>query len=313
MKVSILCMAFNHEKYIRNALEGFVNQKTDFDYEVIIHDDASTDGTADIIREYAEKYPHLIRAIYQTENKYSQRVDIVRSIMVPVAEGEYYAICEGDDYWTDENKLQLQVDILDRNPGYSACVHNCRKLDLMTGEQTVMYPEEDRDLGVPDVLQGGSCCYQTASLVCRREAFAEFPPFLPGFFDYPFSIHLAILGPIRYLGRVMSVYNVGTASSWTTANRKDMRKNAIFHNWVSKMLKLVDEYTGFAYREQIAGLVLYNDYKALYFEEKYAEMRKPEFRRLYSQESLSSRVKMRLKQYFAPLYHQYRKRKYGAP
>lgn len=310
MKVSVFCMAYNHEKYIRSTLEGFVSQKTSFDYEVLVHDDASTDGTADIIREYAEKYPHIIKPIYQTENQYSQRKDIYLQILYPMAGGEYIATCEGDDYWTDENKLQLQVDFLDQHPEYSACVHNSRKLEMMTGRETVMYPQEDRDLRVTDVLNGGSCCFQTASRVCRREAFLNRPPFLPGIFDYPFAIHLAILGPIRYLGRVMSVYRVGTESSWTAGNRKNMHRNALFHQYVSRMLGQVNEYTNFAYTEQIEALILFNDYKALYFDEKYDEMRKPAFRALYRKESMADRCKMRLKQHLRPLYHLYRRIKY---
>lgn len=311
MKVSILCIAYNHEKHIRKALDGFVSQKTNFDYEVIVHDDASTDRTADIIREYAQKYPQLIKPIYQTENKYSQQVDIVGDIMLPVASGQYLATCEGDDYWTDETKLQLQVDFLDRNPDYIACVHNCWLHDLSTNQKTIMYPQEDKDLHVLDVIKGGSCCYQTASVVCRREAYLDVPPFVPNFFDYPLAIHLAILGPIRYMGRIMSVYNVGTASSWTVASQKDLDRGAIFHRFVSDMLKQVDEYTGFIYTEQIRELIHYNNYKALYFEEKYSELRSPEYRSLYQQESFASRFRMYLKQYFPPLYHLYRNLKYN--
>lgn len=310
MKVSVLCTAYNHEKYIRSALEGILSQKTDFDYEVLVHDDASTDGTAGIIREYAERYPQLIKPIYQSENQYSKRRDLYREILIPEAKGTYIAICEGDDYWIDENKLQMQVDFLDQNSSYAACVHNCYKLDMMTDCRTVMYGEADYDIQTADVLVGGSCCYQTASLLCRREAFSDLPPFVPGFFDYPFSIHLSLLGPIRFLGRIMSVYRVGTESSWTTANKKDMHKNAMFHTYVSQMLQAVNDYTNHAYDQQIRELVCYNNYKALYFDEKYSEMRAPEYRELYRRESRASKIKMRLKQYFAPLYHVYRRLKY---
>lgn len=312
MKVSVLCMAYNHEKYIRDALEGFVGQKTDFDYEVLVHDDASTDGTADIIREYAEKFPEIIKPVYQTENQYSRGRDIYLEILCPMAAGEYIATCEGDDCWIDENKLQLQVDFLDRNPGYSACVHNSYKLEMMTGRKTVMYGDTDYDIQTPDVLKGGSCCFQTASRICRREAFFDRPPFLPGIFDYPFAIHLSILGPIRYLGRIMSVYRVGTESSWTANNRKNMHRNALFHKYVSRMLRQVNEYTDFAYQDQIEDLILYNDYKELYFDEKYSEMRKPQYRALYQKESMASRCKMRMKQHLGPVYHLYRRIKYGS-
>lgn len=310
MKVSVICMAYNHEKYIANALEGFVSQKTNFDYEVLINDDASTDRTASIIAEYAQRYPEIIKPVYQKKNLYSTDTDIILDILLPLAKGKYLAFCEGDDYWTDENKLQLQVDFLDAHPEYIACVHNTSKLEMMTNKETVMYGTEDYDITTPDVLKGGSCCYHTSSRVCRREALTNLPPFLPYIMDYPMAIHLSLLGPIRFMGRIMSVYRVGTESSWTTSNRRNMHRNAIFHKQVSHMLRQVNEYTNFAYNAQIKDLVLYNDYKELYFDEKYTQMRQPEFRVLYEQESVSARVKMRLKQYFAPLYHLYRRIKY---
>ncbi len=122
--VSIRCITYNHEPYIRQCLEGFVMQKANFRFEAIVHDDASTDGTADIIREYAEKYPDIIKPIYETENQYSKHDGSIRRIMDEHMHGKYIAICEGDDYWTDPLKLQKQVDFLEAHPDYSLCFHN---------------------------------------------------------------------------------------------------------------------------------------------------------------------------------------------
>ena len=123
-KVSISCLAYNHEPYISKCLDGFIMQKTDFPFEVLIHDDASTDRTADIIREYEAKYPDIIKPIYQTENKYSKGIGITKTYQFPRAKGKYIAMCEGDDYWTDPLKLQKQVDFLEKNEEYSACFHD---------------------------------------------------------------------------------------------------------------------------------------------------------------------------------------------
>lgn len=125
--VSVFCLAYNHEKYIRRTLEGFVNQKTNFKYEVLINDDASTDDTSSIISQYAQKYPDLIKPIYQKENVYSQGVNIVNDILKPLCHSKYVAFCEGDDYWISDNKLQLQYDALEENPDCSVAVHkvNC--------------------------------------------------------------------------------------------------------------------------------------------------------------------------------------------
>ena len=122
--VSICCITYNHAPYIRQCLDGFIMQKTNFKYEILIHDDASTDGTADIIREYEAKYPDIFKPIYQTENQYSKGKNISATYNWPRAVGKYIAQCEGDDYWIDPLKLQKQVDFLEANSEYSMCFHS---------------------------------------------------------------------------------------------------------------------------------------------------------------------------------------------
>lgn len=125
--VAIQCITYNHEPYIRDALEGFVMQKTDFPFVAIVHDDASTDGTAAIIREYAEKYPDIIKPIYEYENQYSKPDGSLGRVMyeaVLATGAKYVAICEGDDYWTSQIKLQKQSIFLEKHIEYSMCFHN---------------------------------------------------------------------------------------------------------------------------------------------------------------------------------------------
>lgn len=116
--VSILCDTYNHEGFIKETLEGFSNQKTTFPFEIIIHDDASTDKTASIVKEFADQYPLIIKCILQKENQYSQKINFWSDITFPMARGKYIALCEGDDYWIDELKLQKQVDFLESNNEY---------------------------------------------------------------------------------------------------------------------------------------------------------------------------------------------------
>lgn len=124
-KLAIHCITYNHEPYIRECLEGFVMQQTDFPFIAIVHDDASTDGTAAIVREYAAKYPDIITPIYETENKYSTgELGNIMLDAIKATGAEYVAYCEGDDYWTDPHKLQRQVDFLDSHPDFSMCYHN---------------------------------------------------------------------------------------------------------------------------------------------------------------------------------------------
>lgn len=123
--VSICCTTYNQEKYIRDSIEGFLIQKTTFPIEIIVHDDASTDNTALIVKEYAKKHPDLIVPIYQAENQYSQGIKPWPNFVFPRARGKYIALCEGDDYWTDPNKLQKQVDFLEKNPEYGLVHCDC--------------------------------------------------------------------------------------------------------------------------------------------------------------------------------------------
>ena len=176
IRVSVICTAYNHEKYIAKALDGFVNQKTDFRYEVIVHDDASTDGTVAIIREYEKRYPDIIRVIYQTENQYSKGIRIMDDIIYPEITGEYVALCEADDYWINDNKLQMQVDFLDRNPSYSAVTHNSIFKDEKNSNEWVQYQQDnDEKLNIGwDAFDSTSYEYVLLSGDINVEAYAFF-------------------------------------------------------------------------------------------------------------------------------------------
>ncbi len=138
--VSICCLVYNHEEYLKQALDSFLMQKTTFPFEIIIHDDASTDNSANIIKEYTLKYPNLFKPLYQTENQKSK----VKSGMnprfnFPRAKGKYIAICEGDDYWTDPYKLEKQVNLLENNSHLIAC-HHWQKIAKYENGKYVEYP-----------------------------------------------------------------------------------------------------------------------------------------------------------------------------
>src|SRR5690625_1611286 len=134
--VSISCRTYNQEKFIRAAIEGILMQKTTFPVELIIHDDASTDSTTDIIRDYESKYPHIIKTIYQEENQYSKGIKIGVKYIHPQIKGKYYAVCEGDDYWIDPLKLQKQADILEKNDEVGIVHTGFIKYDMINNTKT---------------------------------------------------------------------------------------------------------------------------------------------------------------------------------
>jgi len=170
-KVIIRCTVYNHEPYLRDCLEGFVMQQTNFPFKAVVHDDASTDNSAAIIREYAEKYPHIIEPIYQKENLYSKEDGSFSNAINDAILGRspYIAYCEGDDYWIDPLKLQKQVDFLDANPDYSMCFSACK----IKKEQGCTFPGfegekiESRDYSATEMLQ--TWRVPTASICIRAE------------------------------------------------------------------------------------------------------------------------------------------------
>jgi glycosyltransferase involved in cell wall biosynthesis len=151
--LSICCNTHNHQDYIREAIEGFLMQKTTFPIEIIIHDDASTDNTAKIIKEYADKHSGLIFPVLQKENQYLQGVNIAATFMYPRARGKYIARCDGDDYWTDPCKLQKQVDFLEENKEYVLSYHN---VDLVDKDKNLIFKNNGHkeDFGKIDLMKG---------------------------------------------------------------------------------------------------------------------------------------------------------------
>lgn len=213
--VAIKCNTYNQEPFIRECLEGFVKQNTNFKFVAIVHDDASSDKTADIIREYEKKYPEIIKPIYETENQYSKHDGSLARIMdsaIAATGAKYVAMCEGDDYWTDSYKLQKQVDFLEKNEDYVLCFHRCRVLDQKTG---TFHTESVRDMQgestILDIAEGNYI--HTPSVVYRViyqviEDRKNMPPDMP-VGDYVLWMILAQYGKIWKFDDEMSVYRAG--------------------------------------------------------------------------------------------------------
>lgn len=229
--VTICCIAFKHENYIRECLDGFIMQKTDFPFEVIVHDDASPDKTADIIREYEEKYPDIIKPIYQTENQYSRGVNPLWSHVLPQARGKYLAICEGDDFWCDPNKLQMQYDFMEANPDYSLCMHGRYILDSFKKQYIPdpiikKFPEDGKTFAHRTAC--GEYFFFTQTMFIRKSCFdSKFNDVLRDSANAPMSdlqvaFHMALVGNIKYLPQRMAVYRRAPGSA--TNNDKGVRK-----------------------------------------------------------------------------------------
>ena len=251
--VSIQCITYNHEKYIRKALEGFVMQKTNFRFEVIVHDDASTDRTADIIREYAEKYD-FIKPIFQKENQYSKNIPFGIKYIYPLMKGKYIAYCEGDDYWTDPNKLQILYDYMVIHPNCSMCCHAYENIEANTekiiGEVHTL--EEDGTITIQKAIKYDNPS-QLASQMFRRECVINKPAIYNnrGIGDYTVLLYAATLGEIHYINKIMARHRVASDGSWTNRVYRNKNKRIEHDNRMIEFLNDFDAYYNNVYHSYV--------------------------------------------------------------
>lgn len=218
--VSISCLAYNHEAFIQQALDGFLSQKTNYSYEILIHDDASTDGTAEIIRQYHGAYPDRIRPIFQKENQYKKRPlgGIRWNFHFPVANGKYIAFCDGDDYWSDTGKLQQQVDLLESDPSLSLCFHSYKVSDAGSVTTRGVWSQPRMSINEYARITSG---VQTLTVVARNifRDIAVPSDILRSVTGSYFLFMLSALhGDFAYIDKPMAVYRVHPGGVWSGKN-----------------------------------------------------------------------------------------------
>ena len=216
-KVSIVCTTYNQEKYIAEALDSFIMQETNFPFEVIVGEDCSTDNTRKIVQDYATKYPEIIKPIYQEINTggFKNLIDTMNA-----CRGEYFIINEGDDFFTDKHKLQVQVDYLDKNPNSSMCFHPVKVFFQDKSAKDYIFPTKREfkitkgkfnyeTLKKVNFIQTNSCMFRRDTIDC-----AELLPnnILPG--DYFINLYYSRKGEIGFINKVMSSYRRQAGGIW---------------------------------------------------------------------------------------------------
>lgn len=244
--VSVCCTAYNQENYIADALESILMQKIDFNIEILVHDDASTDMTSEIIKKYYKMYPNIIKPIYQVENQYSKGNEIWFSYNFIRATGKYIALCEGDDYWTDPYKLQKQVDYMENNPKCSLYVHAAEKVShnkkhlgfIRPNNGDIVYTTTDVILGDGGMFATNSMFFPTKLVNSVTSFFLDCPVG-----DYPLVIYLSLYGEVYYKDTIMSAYRFMAMNSWSARVHGNYKKNIETYKSIIKMLSQVDLYS----------------------------------------------------------------------
>lgn len=254
-KVCVECFTYNQVDYIADALDGILEQKTSFAYHILIIDDASSDGTSDIIREYASKYKNRIVALIAQKNTYGSKavIDIHANIQKEFSRNaKYVATCEGDDYWIDENKLQLQVNYMDAHPKCMMYLHNSYWLDCSTGDKKIANPfdaDMERELTAEEMISLENKHPATASRLYRKDIW-ECPNYVKecSVGDYSKMLYAMSLGSVHYSNRIMCVYRFMSNNS-TTKMLNTTRYRMYHHLGVLIFLNSFDEKTQGKYHD----------------------------------------------------------------
>ncbi len=265
--VTVFVLAYNHEKYIKNALDGFILQKTNFKYEVIVHDDASTDHTASIIKEYEEKYPDIIKPIYQTENQYQKGVNKMKLFLLPKAKGKFIAFCEGDDYWSEPNKLQKQYEVMVKYPNCSICFHKTRIISENGNPTNASFPRCDKiKSGIIERNEYLSLVLYTqtlyqlqfhlSSIMIPIEIYKQYIYNLPSYRkemdvgDLPLFLYMGLHGDAYYIDTEMSCYRSLSVGSWNAQNQ-DITKKILHLEKEINGLQAFDKYSDYIVHESV--------------------------------------------------------------
>ena len=315
--VSIWCTCYNHAEYVAQTLDSFLMQETNFPFEIIVSDDASTDGSADIIRSYAEKYPDIIRPVLLDENLFSTGANMFAELFFERNQGRYVAICEGDDFWTDPMKLQKQFDFMQAHPDYSACVHNTMLVYCGSDRQSelLIKNRDEQDMEFATMISGNSNSYHTSSLFCRAELLCNPPDFYfvasdYGFDDYAIGLWMYLNGKVRYLDDCMSVYRINSnADSWSSGVDGRYDKLCRFISGEIAMLKAFCEHVDAGQRALAEKEILKREFELMYIQGRDREQRKAPYRELLDKKPLKYRAFNFLKSYVPGLSKVYRRMK----
>lgn len=243
--ISCICIAYNHERYIRDTLDSILAQKSEYKFELIIHDDCSTDSTRDILNEYKNRFPDIIRLILQKENQYSQNKKLL-PLAIPFVKGEFVAVCEGDDFWIDEYKIQKQIKKMYQHENIKICFTSGYALfNTSTSKLISFHKDTEQVFSAEQVIQGGGNFMPTASIMFRTEALKS----LPNFFytapveDYFLQICASLYNGAIYIPDTTSVYRINTIGSWTSQRKsitldKILKEGELYIDSFSELKKL---------------------------------------------------------------------------
>ncbi len=306
--VSVCVLVYNQVQYLEKCLDSILNQETTFPFEVLVHDDASRDGSTEVIIRYAEEYPGIVIPVIQSENQYSKDRCIhrlYREYLYPKARGRYIAYCEGDDYWLTNNKLQRQFEILESNLECPMCLHRVCVVNERGESSGWGYPQNEIKTGVLssyDFMKGLTDGYffHTTSFMTRYSVITRLIENQPQYYsfadvdDVPLLLYFGQLGNVYYINDTMSCYRRNSIGSWTEYQRGN-KERIIAHKWkMIDMYRAYDQFTNGEYHELVEHWINNERFMIAEHEHDFVEMDKAVYKVFMNKRGLRFKIRVKV-------------------
>lgn len=312
--ITVVVMTYNHRDYIKQALDSILSQRINVDFDILIHDDFSNDGTYELLLNYQNKYKGKIRIIRQQSRKFI--VDgfnmMIFKYVVPLIDSKYVAYCDGDDYWCDDSKLQKQYDFMETHPDYSMCFHCAYQLKSNNDMSSKWFIKDEGDIVLSDLINDKpGIPIATSSLFVKSNVFAEFSVWRKEYSveDLPLYMTAALEGKIYRLSDVMCVYRQFASGSWSSQN-KDNPERLISHqeNLITG-IKRFDAETKYKYHDIVTKHIDGCEFRIAFLKNDFHILFAKKYKRFLKKLSLRERINLKLQYRMPSLYNLLHKKK----
>lgn len=314
-KITVVVMTYNHKDYIKQALDSILSQKIDVDFDILIHDDCSNDGTFQILLDYQKKH-NKISIIRQESRKFTIEGFnmMICNYVAPYIDSDYVAYCDGDDYWCDDYKLQKQFNYMEQHSNYSMCFHCAYQLRPNNDMSSKWFIKDEADIGLKDLInEKPGIPIATSSLFVKGDVFKDFSNWRKAYSveDLPLYMTAALEGKIHRLPDIMCVYRQFSVGSWSSQNKNNVNRLIVHQENLIKGAILFDEQTNNKYHDLVAKHIEGCEFRIALIKRDFKSIFSKKNKRFMKQLSRRERLNLKLQYRLPCLYNLLHKKKKG--
>ena len=310
--ITVIVMTYNHKDYIKLALDSILSQKINVDFNILIHDDNSDDGTYEILLNYKKKHPNKIRIVRQESRKFITEGfnKMILNHVVPFIDSKYVAYCDGDDYWCDDLKLQKQYDFMENHSDYSMCFHCAYQLRPNNDLSSKWFIKKEGDIGLEDLInENPGVPVATSSIFLKSDVFKDFSEWRKAYpvEDLPLYMTAALSGKIRRLKDIMCVYRQFSVGSWSSQNKDNIKRLVSHQENLIRASSFFDEKTNYEFHNLVLNHIEGCEFRIAILKRDFKVIFQKKNKRFVQKLSKRERLSLKLQYRMPFLYNLFRK------